>query len=151
MPVYFVYFMDSIFIFFNIYFLERERQSKAREGQRERETQNQKQAPGSELSAQSLKQGLKPQTVRSWPSRSRSLNQLSHPGAPTIYYSSIAIMTSQNLSFKICAFPNWHINKHVNKSFIFIREKWWDSNTLKNNFENDNSYSCAPYSLIMKI
>ena len=37
----------------------------AGEGQRERETQNQKQAPGSELSAQSPVWGLNPQTVRS--------------------------------------------------------------------------------------
>ena len=36
-------------------------------GLRARETQNPKQAPGSELSAQSLMRGLNPQTVRSWP------------------------------------------------------------------------------------
>ena len=35
--------------------------------ERERETQNPKQAPGSELSAQSPTQGSNPQTVRSWP------------------------------------------------------------------------------------
>ena len=35
--------------------------------QRERETENRKQAPGSELSAQSLMWGLNSQTVRSWP------------------------------------------------------------------------------------
>ena len=38
---------------------ERERASTSREEQRERETQNLKQAPGSELSAQSLTQGSK--------------------------------------------------------------------------------------------
>ena len=43
---------------------ERERE-KAGEGQREREIQNPKQAPGSELSTQSLVWGLNPQTVRS--------------------------------------------------------------------------------------
>ena len=37
------------------------------EGQRERERENPKQAPGSELSAQSPTQGLNPPTVRSWP------------------------------------------------------------------------------------
>ena len=37
------------------------------EGQRERETQNPKQAPGSELSAQSLTWGSNPWTVRSRP------------------------------------------------------------------------------------
>ena len=35
--------------------------------ERERETQNLKDAPGSELSAQSPTQGLNPQTTRSWP------------------------------------------------------------------------------------
>ena len=35
--------------------------------ERERETQNPKQAPGSELSAQSLTWGSNPRTVRSWP------------------------------------------------------------------------------------
>ena len=40
-----------------------------REGQRERETQNPKQAPGPELSAQSLVLGSNPQTVRARPER----------------------------------------------------------------------------------
>ena len=49
-----------------IYFLrEREREHKQGRGKRERETQNLKQAPGSELSAQSLMWGSNPQTVRS--------------------------------------------------------------------------------------
>ena len=54
-----------IFLTF-IYFCEAER-NRARPGeeQRERETQNPKQAPGNELSAQSLTRGLKSQTVRS--------------------------------------------------------------------------------------
>ena len=41
--------------------------AQAGEGQRERETQNPKQAPGSELSAQSLMRGSNPQTARSCP------------------------------------------------------------------------------------
>ena len=45
---------------------EREREQTG-EGQREGETQNLKQAPGSELSAQSLAWGSNLQTVRSWP------------------------------------------------------------------------------------
>ena len=46
---------------------ERERESErpAGEGQRERETENLKQAPGSELSAQSPMRGLNPRIVRS--------------------------------------------------------------------------------------
>ena len=53
---------------FVYFFGERERQSTSRGGaERERETQNLKQAPGFELLAQSLMQGLNPRTVRSWP------------------------------------------------------------------------------------
>ena len=45
---------------------ERERESEHEQGRgRERETQNPKQAPGSELSAQSPTRGLNPRTVRS--------------------------------------------------------------------------------------
>ena len=52
--------------FFNIYSFLRDREG---EGQREKETQNLKQAPGSELSTQSLTQGSNPWTVRSWPGK----------------------------------------------------------------------------------
>ena len=54
------------------------------EGQRE-ETQNLKQAPGSELSAQSLMRGWNSRTANSRPGRSRTLNRLRHPGAPNVY------------------------------------------------------------------
>ena len=54
----------------------------AGEGHRERETRNPKQAPGSELSAQSPMQGLNSQKVISDLSRSGTLNPLSHPGTP---------------------------------------------------------------------
>ena len=47
-----------------IFETERDR-VQAGKGQKERETQNPKQAPGSELSAQSPKWGSNPQTVRS--------------------------------------------------------------------------------------
>ena len=49
-----------------MFIFERERERVcAKEGQRERETQNPKQAPGSELSAQSLIQDSNPLMVRS--------------------------------------------------------------------------------------
>ena len=56
-------------LFFNVYlFILRERdRAWAGEGQRERETQNPKQAPGSELSAQSPTWGSNPPAVRLWP------------------------------------------------------------------------------------
>ena len=47
-----------------LFIFERE-STQAGEGQRERETQNPKQAPGSELSAQSLTRGLNSCTARS--------------------------------------------------------------------------------------
>ena len=77
---------DHLFIYlFNVYLLLRERdRAWAGEGQRERETQNLKQALGSELSAQSPIQDTNSPTVRSWPERSWTLNQLSHPGAPCL-------------------------------------------------------------------
>ena len=55
-----------LFFFMFIYFWRRDREQ-AGEGQRERETQNLNQAPGSELSVQSLMQGSNSQAVRSWP------------------------------------------------------------------------------------
>ena len=64
-----------------IYFWERQSASRGRS--RERETQDPKQAPGSELSAQSLTLGSSP--TKLWDhdlSQSGTLNQLSHTGAP---------------------------------------------------------------------
>ena len=61
----------------------RQRQSMSGEGRRERETQNSRQAPGSELSAQSLTRGLKSSTARSWPEPKSDTYRLSHPGAPS--------------------------------------------------------------------
>ena len=50
-----------------MFIFERERETECEwgEGQRERETQNPKQAPGSELSAQSLMWGSNSRTMRS--------------------------------------------------------------------------------------
>ena len=54
-------YLKKIFLMF---IFERETECEWGRG-RERETQNPKQAPGSDLSAQSLMRGLNPQTVRS--------------------------------------------------------------------------------------
>ena len=49
-----------------MFIFEREKESMSKGGaERERETQNPKQAPGSELSAQSPTRGLNPRTERS--------------------------------------------------------------------------------------
>ena len=74
--------------FFNIDLFWRDR-TWAVEGQRERETQNQKQAPGSEPSAQSPTRGPNSRTTRSWPGWSRTLNRLRHPGAPERIFFNI--------------------------------------------------------------
>ena len=52
------------------------------EGQREWETQNPKQAPGSELSAQSPLWGLNPWTVRSWPEPKSATQPTEPPRRP---------------------------------------------------------------------
>ena len=52
-------YMFTIYLFFNVYFLRERGRAQEVEGQREEETQNPKQAPGSELSAQSRTPGLR--------------------------------------------------------------------------------------------
>ena len=47
----------TLLFFFNVYLFLRQRETENEEGERERETQNPKQAPGSELSAQSPMRG----------------------------------------------------------------------------------------------
>ena len=64
----FVSWMNSLNIFFNVYLFLRHRETEHERGgggQREMETQNPKQAPGSELSAQSPTRGSNSRTVRS--------------------------------------------------------------------------------------
>ena len=65
-----------------IYFWKGDR---AQVGQRERETQNLKQAPGSELSAQSPMRGSNPQTVRSWPEPKSDAQLTEPPRRPYVY------------------------------------------------------------------
>ena len=62
-------FAERVIFFLNVYLFlrKRERERVSGEGQRERETQNLKQAPGSDLRAQSPTQGSNSWTVRSWP------------------------------------------------------------------------------------
>ena len=55
--------MKLVLKIFNIYLFIRKREPVG-EVERERETHNLKEAPGSELSAQSLTQGLNPRTMR---------------------------------------------------------------------------------------
>ena len=76
--------------FFNVYFWERDRECTG-EVQKERETQKPKQAPGSELLAQSLTQSSNSWTARSWSERSWMLNWLSHLDAPILVWILTAL------------------------------------------------------------
>ena len=73
-------FVEPFLFFVYFCFFERETggQNGSRKGQRERETQNPKQAPGFELSAQSLTRGSNSQTARSGP-EPKSGAQLTEP------------------------------------------------------------------------
>ena len=94
--------------------------------QRERETQNPKQAPGSELSAQSP---TRPQTHKPQDhdlSRSRTLNQLSHPDAPGSLYFLISFIFLSISSPPLCS-----DTQHINVLFTAFKsqaeatiEKW---------------------------
>ena len=75
-----IVFKKKFFLMF-IYFWETER-ARAGEGKRETETQILKQAPGSELSAQSPTWAWTHEPWDHDPSQSRTLNRLSHPSAP---------------------------------------------------------------------
>ena len=70
-----------------MYLLLRDRdRAWAGEGQRERETQNVKQAPGSELSAQSPMWGLNSRAVRSWPELKSDAQPTEPPRCPHLYH-----------------------------------------------------------------
>ena len=68
-----------------IYFWESEK-AWAGEGQREGETQNPKEAPGSELSAQSLTPGSSPRIARSWPEPKLGTWQTEPPRRPWTWW-----------------------------------------------------------------
>ena len=62
--------------------------ARAGEGQRDRETQNPKQAPGSDLSAQSLTRGSNSQTTRSWPEPKSDVQ----PGTPNPLILDVSVV-----------------------------------------------------------
>ena len=74
--------------FFNVYlfFREREREWEQGEGQRERETQNLRQAPCSELSAQSLTRGSNPWTTKSQPDLKSDTEPTEPPRHPLMHW-----------------------------------------------------------------
>ena len=75
-----------------MFIFERERdRAQVGEGQRKRETQNLKQAPGSELSAQSWMQGSNSQTARSWPEPKSDAQPTEPPRCPLFFLKKIFI------------------------------------------------------------
>ena len=77
-----------LLLLINLFIFERESVSEGG-AERERETQNPKRAPGSELSAQSLMQGLNPCTTRSCPelkSDASLTEPLRHPKALLFFF-----------------------------------------------------------------
>ena len=96
-----------IFNFFNVYLFLRQRESAwAGEGQRERETQNPKQAPGSELSAQSPTRGSNSRTVRSWPEPKSAAQPTEPPRRPWLILDwSLPIGFSNRHDFHIILLP----------------------------------------------
>ena len=96
-----------------------------REGQRERETQNPKQAPGSELSAQSPTWGSNSQSTRSWPEPKSDAQPTEPPRRPVIEFISWqrAILSVFSIS-QYHQVTNWHDkNERAHKSKFKIRQE----------------------------
>ena len=95
--------------FFNVYLFLRERQRQSTSGGgsgRERETQNLKQAPGSELSAQSPTQASNPRTARSWPELKSDAQLTEPPRCPRalmVFKSLIALWRPQPSSVTVAS------------------------------------------------
>ena len=102
----FVYFFFYIYLFLR----NRVRQKVNGEGvEREKETQNLKQAPGSEQEVSTEPDaGLEPTNWDHDLSRSRRLNQLSHPGAPEISFKLCDIVLPVAVGSVI-----WLLHKHT--------------------------------------
>ena len=84
------------------------------EGQRERETQNPKQAPGSELSAQSPMQRLNSQTARSWPEPKLDAQLTEPPRRPSLN----VINGNDNSSLELNVITFWALYLVLNLSHL---------------------------------
>ena len=100
---------------------DRDREGASRGGaERERETQNLKRAAGSELSAQNLMRDCTHKLRDHDLSRSRTLDWLSHPGAPTCtnFYNS-SVHNCQNWRTTRMPFDGW-----VDKQTVAHSVQW---------------------------
>ena len=101
----------------NVYSFLRDRERQHERGRgRERETQNLKQAPGSELLAQSPTQGLNSQTARSWPELKSDAQPTEPPRRPSwglIICLTLCSRAFHNLSHWILTLTLWVRNYHL--------------------------------------
>ena len=98
-----------------IYFWDRDR-AWVGEGLRERETQNPKQAPGSELSAQSPTQGSNSQTVRSWPEPKSVAQPTEPPRRPShIFLFACFVFLYNTIYFQTSARSQMYISVSLHK------------------------------------
>ena len=107
------------FQFFNVLFISETERDRAwtGEGQREWETQNPKQAPGSELSAQSPMWGSNSQTPRSWPELKSDAQPTEPPRRPNpLFTFSLPSRTSRIIRLKPA---QWPVFSYVNSLFYF--------------------------------
>ena len=98
-----IFFLSStncVFVFFNVYLFLREGQRQR--DSRERGTHNTKQAPGSELSAQSSTRGSSPQTTRSWPEPKLDAQQTEPSRRPMVIV--LMFIRPSAINFSMC-FP----------------------------------------------
>ena len=109
-----------------MFIFDRERdRAWAEKGQRERETQNLKQAPGSELSAQSPMWSLNPRAVKSWPELKLDAQLTKSPRRPSIWYFNSVYKTldiSENPQNCIIQRLKPNIN---NGLYLIIMYQYW--------------------------
>ena len=90
------------------------------EGQREKETQNPKQAPGSELSAQSPTRGSNSWAARSWPEPKSAAQPTAPPRRPSYRIFFATIFVCVILFFNLFLFL---LKKFFFNIYLFLRQR----------------------------
>ena len=130
--------------FFNVYLFLRQRETEQERGRvRERETQNLKQAPGSELSAQSPTRGSNSRTARSWPEPKSFAQPTEPPRSPAalpfyavvgIFHLSPPAMTLLHRGFHQTECNTWWTQGHY---LFYLFPQWRDTTAIL------KMYKCA--------